>query len=165
MDDNEPDSALGESEIIKLENMSEQSVKPSDTDSQLSSVNDDGASNVKLQYLFLLNTVIWLISIYSFTVFANWIPEQYYEILMPILVISTITEIIIIALLARIARRLNKIRKIDGRCVFAKCQNNVINDKQFCPEHVDYYKRMIRRNRIVTVLGLTVYLIYYLLTN
>ena len=164
MDDNEPESALGESEIIKLENMSEQSVKPSDTDSQLSSVNDDGASNVKLQYLFLLNTVIWLIGIIFYYDFVNWVP-QYSEILMAILVISTITEIIIIALLARIARRLNKIRKIDGRCVFAKCQNKVINDKQFCSEHMDYYKRMIRRNRIVTVLGLIVYLIYYLLTK
>ena len=108
---------------------------------------------LKITKVFIINTIILLVSSTLFLVFPDLFPK-YWDILAGITIISFIVEIILLIVLT-------KISKTENICEINGCENMVRINKNVCPEHDEEVVNAIRNNRIASIIGLVLAAIIY----
>ena len=112
---------------------------------------------LKITKVFIINTIILLVSSTLFLLFPDLFPEYWGE-LAAIFLISFILEIILIILLT-------KLSKTENICGINECGNKVRINKNVCPEHDEEVVNAIRNNRIASIIGLVLVAIIYFITK
>lgn len=121
---------------------------------------DGGAQiqfGLKITKVFLINTIILLVSSTLFLLFPDLFPK-YWDELAAIFLISFIIEIILIILLT-------KLSKTENICEINECENKVRINKNVCPEHDEEVINAIRNNRLASIIGLVLAAIIYFITK
>jgi hypothetical protein len=112
---------------------------------------------LKITKVFIINTIILLVSSTLFLLFPDLFPE-YWDELVAIFLISFILEIILIILLTKLSKTVNI-------CGINECGNKVRINKNVCPEHDEEVVNAIRNNRIASIIGLVLVAIIYFITK
>jgi hypothetical protein len=112
---------------------------------------------LKITKVFIINTIILLVSSTLFLLFPDLFPK-YWDELAAIFLISFIIEIILIILLT-------KISKTENICEINECENKVRINKNVCPEHDEEVVNAIRNNRMASIIGLVLAAIIYFITK
>ena len=121
---------------------------------------DEGAQiqfGLKITKVFIINTIILLVSSTLFLLFPNLFPK-YWDELAAIFLISFIIEIILIIVLT-------KLSKTGNICEINECENKVRINKNVCPEHDEEVVNAIRNNRMASIIGLVLAAIIYFITK
>lgn len=121
---------------------------------------DGGAQiqfGLKITKVFIINTIILLVSSTLFLLFPDLFPK-YWDELAAIFLISFIIEIILIILLT-------KLSKTENICEINECENKVRINKNVCPEHDEEVINAIRNNRLASIIGLVLAAIIYFITK
>ena len=112
---------------------------------------------LKITKVFIINTIILLVSSTLFLLSPNLFPK-YWDELAAIFLISFIIEIILIILLT-------KLSKTENICEINECENKVRINKNVCPEHDEEVVNAIRNNRMASIIGLVLAAIIYFITK
>ena len=112
---------------------------------------------LKITKVFIINTIILLVSSTLFLLFPDLFPK-YWDELAAIFLISFIIEIILIILLT-------KLSKTENICEINECENKVRINKNVCPEHDEEVVNAIRNNRMASIIGLVLAAIIYFITK
>ena len=112
---------------------------------------------LKITKVFIINTIILLVSSTLFLLFPDLFPK-YWDELAAIFLISFIIEIILIILLT-------KLSKTGNICEINECENKVRINKNVCPEHDEEVVNAIRNNRMASIIGLVLAAIIYFITK
>lgn len=112
---------------------------------------------LKITKVFIINTIILLVSSTLFLLFPNLFPK-YWDELAAIFLISFIIEIILIIVLT-------KLSKTGNICEINECENKVRINKNVCPEHDEEVVNAIRNNRMASIIGLVLAAIIYFITK
>ena len=112
---------------------------------------------LKITKVFIINTIILLVSSTLFLLFPNLFPK-YWDELAAIFLISFMFEIILIIVLT-------KLSKTENICEINECGNKVRINKNVCPEHDEEVVNAIRNNRRVSIIGLVLAAIIYFITK
>jgi hypothetical protein len=112
---------------------------------------------LKITKVFIINTIILLVSSTLFLLFPDLFPK-YWDELAAIFLISFIIEIILIILLT-------KLSKTENICEINECENKVRINKNVCPEHDEEVINAIRNNRMASIIGLVLAAIIYFITK
>ena len=112
---------------------------------------------LKITKVFIINTIILLVSSTLFLLFPNLFPK-YWDELAAIFLISFIIEIILIIVLT-------KLSKTGNICEINECENKVRINKNVCPEHDEEIVNAIRNNRMASIIGLVLAAIIYFITK
>ena len=110
---------------------------------------------LKITKVFIINTIILLVSSTLFLLFPDLFPE-YWDEIAEIFIISFIIAIILLIILI-------KVSKTENICEVNECENKVILNKKVCSKHDDEVVNAIRNNRIAVVLGLFLWIIYFIM--
>ena len=103
---------------------------------------------LRITKIFMINLIILLVSSTLFLVFPDLFPE-YWDEIAEIFIISFIIAIILLIILI-------KVSKTENIC-------EVILNKKVCSKHDDEVVNAIRNNRIAVVLGLFLWIIYFIM--
>ena len=112
---------------------------------------------LKITKVFIINTIILLVSSTLFLLFPDLFPK-YWDELAAIFLITFIIEIILIILLT-------KLSKTENICEINECENKVRINKNVCPEHDEEVVNAIRNNRMASIIGLVLAAIIYFITK
>ena len=112
---------------------------------------------LKITKVFIINTIILLVSSTLFLLFPDLFPK-YWDELAAIFLISFIIEIILIIVLT-------KLSKTGNICEINECENKVRINKNVCPEHDEEVVNAIRNNRMASIIGLVLAAILYFITK
>ena len=112
---------------------------------------------LKITKVFIINTIILLVSSPLFLLFPDFFPK-YWDELAAIFLISFIIEIILIIVLT-------KLSKTGNICEINECENKVRINKNVCPEHDEEVVNAIRNNRMASIIGLVLAAIIYFITK
>lgn len=112
---------------------------------------------LKITKVFIINTIILLVSSTLFLLFPDLFPK-YWDELAAIFLISFIIEIILIIVLT-------KLSKTGNICEINECENKVRINKNVCPEHDEEVVNAIRNNRMASIIGLVLAAIIYFITK
>ena len=112
---------------------------------------------LKITKVFIINTIILLVSSTLFLLFPDLFPK-YWDELAAIFLISFIIEIILIIVLT-------KLSKTGNICEINECENKVRINKNVCPEHDEEVVNAIRNNRMASIIGLILAAIIYFITK
>ena len=112
---------------------------------------------LKITKVFIINTIILLVSSTLFLLFPDSFPK-YWDELAAIFLISFMIEIILIILLT-------KLSKTENICEINECVNKVRINKNVCPEHDEEVVNAIRNNRMASIIGLVLAAIIYFITK
>jgi tetrahydromethanopterin S-methyltransferase subunit F len=119
----------------------------------------DKDSNIKfglrITKIFMINLIILLISSTLFLLLPDLFPKYWSEI-AAIFIISFIIAIILLIILT-------KVSKTENICEINECENKVMLNKKVCSKHDDEVVNAIRNNRIALVLGLFLWIIYFIM--
>ena len=117
-------------------------------------VDSQSVYRLRITKVFIINTIILLVSSTVFLLFPNLFPE-YWDELLAIFLISFLIEIILLVILT-------KLTKTENICEVKECENKVQINKKVCPEHDEEVVNAIRNNRIAVVFGILIWIIYYI---
>ena len=112
---------------------------------------------LKITKVFIINTIILLVSSTLFLLFPDLFPE-YWDELAAIFLISFMFEIILIIVLT-------KLSKTENICEINECGNKVRIHKNVCPEHDEEVVNAIRNNRRASIIVLVLAAIIYFITK
>ena len=110
---------------------------------------------LRITKIFMINLIILLVSSTLFLVFPDLFPK-YWDQIAAILIISFIIAITLLMILT-------KVSKTENICEVNECENKVILNKKVCSKHDDEVVNAIRNNRIAVVLGLFLWIIYFIM--